>query len=82
MPDFVTSATIITNPCPKEDKVMLRNANKLQGFKIRTTDGEIGRVDQFYFDDETWAVRYLVVDTRKWWPGKKVVESPQCGSSG
>ena len=44
----------------EEDKTMLRNVNHLKGFAIRATDGEIGTVEQFYFDDETWAIRYLV----------------------
>ena len=35
---------------------MLMNAAQLEGFVIRATDGEIGTVDEFYFDDETWAI--------------------------
>jgi len=38
-------------------------------------DGEIGHIDDFIIDDETWAIQYLVVDTRNWWPGKKVLIS-------
>ena len=45
----------------KENNPMLRNVNHLKGFAIQATDGEIGTVDQFYFDDESWAIRYLVV---------------------
>jgi hypothetical protein len=37
---------------------MLRNVNHLRGFAIRARDGEIGTVEQFYFDDETWAICY------------------------
>jgi hypothetical protein len=48
---------------------MLRNAGDMKGLTIRATDGEIGMVDQFYFDDETWTVRYLVVDTGGWLSG-------------
>jgi len=55
---------------------MLRNAKDLHGFTIRATDGEIGTVDQFYFDDETWAVRYLTVDTGGWLGGRLVLISP------
>jgi hypothetical protein len=47
----------------KEDKTMLRSVTHLQGFSLRALDGEIGKVDEFYFDDETWAIRYLVVNT-------------------
>ena len=42
---------------------MLRNVKDLQGYAIRATDGIIGKVDDFYFDDRAWTVRYLVVDT-------------------
>ena len=45
---------------------MLTNITHLQGLTIRATDGELGTVDQLYFDDETWAIRYLTVDTGGW----------------
>ena len=41
------------------------------------TDGPIGTVENFVFDDESWAIRYIVVDTRKWLPGKHVLLSPE-----
>ena len=50
---------------------MLRNVKDLRGYAIRATDGVIGRVDDFYFDDEDWGVRYLVVDTGGWLSGRK-----------
>ena len=46
-------------------------------FPIAAADGEIGHVEDFIVDDETWAIRYFEVDTRNWWPGKKVLVSPQ-----
>ena len=55
---------------------MLRNIKDLRGYAIRATDGVIGEVDDFYFDDENWAVRYLVVDTGSWLSGRKVLISP------
>src|SRR5919108_3489571 len=55
---------------------MLCNMRSLRGYTLRATDGEIGSVDDFYFDDEAWAIRYLVVDTGKWLPGRKVLISP------
>lgn len=48
----------------------------LNGDAIVAQDGEIGSVKDVYFDDERWAVRYLVVDTGKWLPGKEVLVSP------
>ena len=55
---------------------MLRNADHLKGFAIRATDGGLGTVDQFYFDDETWAIRYLTVETAGWLGGRQVLISP------
>ena len=45
---------------------MLRNVNDLKNVQISATDGPIGHVKDFYFDDDAWAVRYLVVDTGTW----------------
>ena len=49
----------------------------MSGYNIHASDGEIGHVEDFVIDDETWAIRYLVVDTRNWWPGEKVLISPR-----
>ena len=55
---------------------MLRNVKDLRGYAIRATDGVIGHVDDFYFDDEAWAIRYLVVETGRWLPDRQVLISP------
>lgn len=55
---------------------MLRSLKEIQGYKIQAVDGEIGKVDEFYFDDQTWTVRYMVVDTGPWILGRKVLISP------
>ena len=55
----------------------LRSTHDVSGHHIQAADGEIGHVDDFIIDDETWAIRYLIIDTRNWWPGKKVLVSPQ-----
>lgn len=55
----------------------LRSTADVAGDHIQASDGEIGHVDDFVIDAETWAIRYLIVDTRNWWPGKKVLISPQ-----
>lgn len=55
----------------------LRSTDDVSGHNIQASDGEIGHVEDFIVDDETWAIRYLIVDTRNWWPGKKVLLSPQ-----
>jgi uncharacterized protein YrrD len=55
----------------------LRSTHAVSGHDIQAADGEIGHVDDFIIDDETWAIRYLIIDTRNWWPGKKVLISPK-----
>jgi sporulation protein YlmC with PRC-barrel domain len=60
----------------REDKAMLKSVSHLQGVTIQATDGEIGKVEQFYFDDETWTIRYLVVNTSHWLAGRLVLISP------
>ena len=55
----------------------LRSTDEVTGYHIDATDGEIGHVRDFIVDDETWAIRYLEVDARNWWSGKKVLVSPQ-----
>jgi len=55
---------------------MLTNVNQVKGLVIRATDGEIGTVDQLYFDDETWAIRYLTAETGSWLDDRKVLISP------
>jgi sporulation protein YlmC with PRC-barrel domain len=55
----------------------LRSTYSVSGHHIQALDGEVGHVEDFIIDDETWAIRYLIVDTHNWWPGKKVLISPQ-----
>lgn len=54
----------------------LRSIEEVNGYHIHATDGEIGHVGDFLIDDRTWDIRYVVVDTKNWLPGKKVVVSP------
>ena len=54
----------------------LRSTGAVTGYSIEASDGEIGHVDEFIVDDEAWAIRYIEVATRNWWPGKKVLVSP------
>jgi len=55
---------------------MIRNTEELLGFTLGAVDGEIGRIRDIYFEDRHWAVRYLVADTKKWLPGRKVLLHP------
>jgi len=55
---------------------MLRNSSEVIGYTIGANDGQLGRVIDFLFDDETWLVRWLVVDTGSWLTGRKVLLPP------
>jgi uncharacterized protein YrrD len=55
----------------------LRSSSEVTGYEIMAIDGPIGNVENFVFDPKSWAIRYLVVDTRKWLPGKHVLLSPE-----
>lgn len=56
---------------------MLRSVKDLQGYTIQATDGEIGKVKEFLFDDQSWTIRYMVADTGGWLTGRLVLISPQ-----
>ena len=55
------------------DDPHLRSTKDVIGHSIQALDGEIGHVEDFVVDDETWIIRYLVVDTKNWLPGKRVL---------
>lgn len=59
------------------DNSHLRSSRQVTGYHIHAADGEIGHVEDFIVDDENWTIRFLVVDTTNWLPGKKVLLSPQ-----
>ena len=55
---------------------MLNPASGFRGLSISAIDGDIGSIRDLYFDDITWTIRYLVVDTGNWLPGRQVLISP------
>src|SRR5688500_5246586 len=55
---------------------MLHLASKIRGATVHATDGDIGVVDDFYFEPSSWAVRYIVVNTGKWLEDRRVLLSP------
>ena len=75
-----------SGPTPTEREILareekrrdphLRSAREVIGYAIEAVDGAIGHVEDFLVDGDTWAVCYIVVDTRNWWPGQKVLVSP------
>ena len=55
----------------------LRGANSLQGFHVDALDGAAGEIEDLLFDEESWSIRCIVIDPRKWWPGRHHAVSPQ-----
>ena len=56
---------------------MKKSLKSLVGYTLGAIDGEIGKIKEFYFEDETWTIRYLIVDTGNWLSGRKVLLSPE-----
>ena len=59
------------------DDPHLRSCRAVMKYHIHASDGDIGHVEGLVVDDETWAIRYIVVDTSNWWLGHKVLVAPQ-----
>lgn len=55
----------------------LRSVDEVRGYYIKAKNGDIGHVEDFIIDDKSWIIRYMIVDTRNWLPGRKVIVSPQ-----
>ena len=55
---------------------MLRSTKDLLDYTVRATDGDIGHVKDFYFDDQSWVARYLIVETGSWLESREVLVSP------
>jgi sporulation protein YlmC with PRC-barrel domain len=59
------------------DDQHLRSFEAITGYHIHTSDGDIGHVEDFLVEEADWAIHYLVVDTKNWLPGKRVLVSPR-----
>jgi hypothetical protein len=55
----------------------LRSARDVIGYRIQTRDGDLGHVEDFIVDTQMWVIRYMVIDTLNWLPGKKVLVAPE-----
>lgn len=55
----------------------LRSTREVAGYHVSAIGGEIGHVEDFLFDDKTWEIRYVIIDTSNWWAGKRVLVRPQ-----
>jgi len=63
-------------PVSKPGDPYLCSTQAVVGYHIQAADGAIGHLENLLVDEESWGVRYLVVDTKNWWPGKHVLLSP------
>ena len=61
----------------RNDDPHLRSANAIKHYHIKANDGGIGHVQGLLLDEDTWAIRYLIVDTSNWWLGHTVLIAPQ-----
>ena len=80
-PALMTLNSVRPTPAPHPERspgdAHLRSVNELIGYGIEGSDGGIGHVADLIVDDESWEIRYLVIDTRHWWHAKKVLAAPQ-----
>src|SRR5207237_9113887 len=60
---------------------MLRSAREFSGYNIRATDGDVGTASDLYFDDASWKIRYVIVNTGEWLAGRKVLVAPEAFGS-
>jgi hypothetical protein len=63
-------------PIVPPERIVLRNVKDIESFAIHATDGILGKVRDFYFDDESWVVRYFVVETGTWHANRRTLISP------
>ena len=88
MPQFVSTPSVVqpqvdniladTVPAARRhtDDPHLRSCNTMMTYHIHATDGEIGHVQGLLVDEQTWAIRYLIVNTSNWWIGHQVLIAP------
>ncbi len=61
---------------PNDGDPHLRSIEAITGYHVHATDGAIGHVKDLLVDDVSWGIRYILIDTRNWWPGEKVLIAP------
>ncbi|MEA3470036.1 MAG: PRC-barrel domain-containing protein [Thermodesulfobacteriota bacterium] len=59
-----------------EENEHLRSTHEVTGYHLSAKDGEIGHIDDFIIETDSWIIKYLVVDTKNWLPGRKVLLAP------
>ena len=76
LPPADAASAAVADTLEREGDPALRGTGDTTGYGVAARDGELGHIDDFLIDSDNWAVRYLVIDTRNWWPGKKVLIAP------
>jgi hypothetical protein len=66
-----------TDAVPDDGDISLRSEVAVTGYHMKATDGAIGHLEDFLLDDADWRIKYIVVDTKDWLPGKRLVISPR-----
>ena len=59
------------------DDVHLRSGNEIMRYYVHASDGDIGHVQGLIVDENSWAIRYIIVNTSNWWLGHQVIISPE-----
>lgn len=62
---------------PEPRDPQLRSSDAIRGYRIRAVDGDAGKVEDLVLSESDWRIRFLLIGTRRWWPGKKVLVRPQ-----
>jgi hypothetical protein len=73
----LTRAALDTGTLNEDGDPHLRSAGSIRNYHILGSDGAIGHVENFLIDPASWAIRYLIIETRHWWPGEHVLISPR-----
>ncbi len=76
-PPISVTRTDEPEPDPGKANPHLRSYSELLNYAIHATDGDLGYVEDFIIDDMEWIIHYLVVNTRSWLPGRKVLMAPR-----
>jgi hypothetical protein len=76
-PDILQAGLATVERQEANDDPHLHSANTVARYYVHASDGDIGHVSRFLVDEQTWAIRYLVIDTSNWWLGHEVIIAPE-----
>jgi hypothetical protein len=74
---FTPRAGQTEDALPADGDRHLRSIREVTGYRVEARDGDVGHVADFLLEDVDWSLHYLVIDTKTWWPGKKILISPR-----